>query len=66
MYSVLLFSALVLVNAQSEATPNSAIPAMPTTAVGIPTIEGALVYDGPPVIGYTGQYMEPVCLFMFL
>ncbi|MCJ1432009.1 hypothetical protein MMC27_001365 [Xylographa pallens] len=57
MYSTLLISALsglALVHAQSEATPNPTIPAMPTSTVGIPTIEGALVYDGPPVIGYTG------------
>jgi len=47
-------TAAVLVNAQSEATPNPAIPAMPTTVAGIPTIEGALVYDGPPVQGFTG------------
>ncbi|MCJ1314288.1 hypothetical protein MMC25_007968 [Agyrium rufum] len=29
-------------------------PAVPTSTVGIPTIEGALTYDGPPVIGFTG------------
>ena len=57
MRSPLLLSALsglALVNAQSEATPNPTIPTIPTSTDGIPTIEGALVYDGPPVIGYTG------------
>ena len=59
MYSTLFISALsglALVHAQSEATPNPTIPAMPTSTVGIPTIEGALVYDGPPVLGYTGSF----------
>ena len=57
MYSMLLIFALsgfALVSAQSEATPNPTIPTIPTSTDGIPTIEGALVYDGPPVIGYTG------------
>ena len=26
----------------------------PSSTAGIPTIEGALTYDGPPVIGFTG------------
>ena len=58
MYNTLLLSALstlTLVKAQSEATPNPTIPTIPTSTDGIPTIEGALVYDGPPVIGYTGR-----------
>ncbi|MCJ1407920.1 hypothetical protein MMC19_001991 [Ptychographa xylographoides] len=57
MHSAILLSALsglALVKAQTEVGSNTAIPAMPTTTVGIPTIEGALVYDGPPVIGFTG------------
>ena len=54
MYAKILLpalSALVLANAQ---TPTN--PAIPSSTVGIPTIEGALVYDGPPVIGFTGSY----------
>ena len=57
MYATLLLFVLsggALVSAQSEATPNPTIPTIPTSTVGIPTIEGALAYDGPPVIGYTG------------
>ncbi|MCJ1474616.1 hypothetical protein MMC13_003276 [Lambiella insularis] len=56
LYTLLVsaMSGLALVQAQSEATPNPTIAATPTSTVGIPTIEGALVYDGPPVIGYTG------------
>ena len=57
MYSRLLLSALsgfAFVSAQSEATPNPTIPTIPTNTAEVPTIEGALVYDGPPVIGYTG------------
>lgn len=57
MYTKTLLSALsglALVRAQSEATANPTIPAIPTSTAGIPTIEGALVYEGPPVIGYTG------------
>lgn len=51
---VAALSGLALANAQSEATANPTIPAIPTSTADIPTIEGALVYDGPPVIGYTG------------
>ncbi|MCJ1359295.1 MAG: hypothetical protein MMC33_009296 [Icmadophila ericetorum] len=42
-------SALALVRAQTD----EPYP-VPTGTAGIATIEGALVYDGPPVIGYTG------------
>jgi hypothetical protein len=56
MYSQVLLAALsgaALVKAQTPTT-STVIPAVPSTTDGIPTIEGALVYDGPPVIGYTG------------
>lgn len=57
MYATLLLtvlSGLAHVSAQSEANPNPTIPTIPTSTDQVPTIEGALVYDGPPVIGYTG------------
>lgn len=56
-----LLSGLALVGAQSEATPNPTIPTIPTNTAQVPTIEGALVYNGPPVIGYTG--IRHWCLF---
>ena len=59
MYMTLLscvFSGFAIVNAQSEVNPNPSIPAIPTSTAEVPTIEGALVYDGPPVIGYTGIF----------
>ncbi|KAI4152271.1 MAG: hypothetical protein LQ340_003000 [Diploschistes diacapsis] len=53
MYNKAFLSALsgfALVSAQSSATN----PAVPSSAAQVPTIEGALTYDGPPVIGFTG------------
>ena len=53
MYNNVLLSALsglALVSAQTASNP--AVPSSPTD---VPTIEGALTYDGPPVIGFTGK-----------
>ena len=53
MFNKVLLSALsvlALVCAQT----GTELP-VPSSTVGIPTIEGALTYDGPPVIGYTGM-----------
>jgi len=58
-FKAVLLSALgvlSLVHAQSEATPNPTIPTIPTSTDDVPTIEGALVYQGPPVMGYTGKH----------
>ena len=52
MYNNVLLSALsglALVSAQTASNP-----AVPSTTAEVPTIEGALTYDGPPVIGFTG------------
>ena len=54
MYNKALFSALgglALASAQSSATN----PAVPSSNAEVPTIEGALTYDGPPVPGFTGS-----------
>jgi hypothetical protein len=64
MLSQVLLAALsgaALVNAQTPTTSPS--PPTPSTTVGIPTIEGALTYDGPPVIGYTGLLLSGTCEF---
>lgn len=52
MYNKQLLSALsglALVQAQ--------LPT-PSSTAGIPTIEGALTYDGPPVPGFTGKFVS--------
>jgi len=49
---------LVAVNAQSpsilKSTFSAVLPVLPTPFSGVETIEGAIVYDGPPVPGFTG------------
>ena len=53
MYNKALIAALsglALTSAQTSPTN----PAIPSSTAEVPTIEGALTYDGPPVIGFTG------------
>ena len=50
MYNKALLSAL---SGLALASAQAPLPT-PSSTVGIPTIEGALTYDGPPVIGFTG------------
>jgi len=55
MHSTILLLASSLAYATAQfVDATTTIPAVPSTTAGIPTIEGALEYDGPPVIGYTG------------
>jgi hypothetical protein len=60
MYSKVLYATLSIVALAKAQTPtvSAVIPPIPSTTDGIPTIEGALIYDGPPVIGYTGWQLH--------
>jgi len=55
MHSAILLLASSLAHATAQfVDATTTLPAVPSTTAGIPTIEGALEYDGPPVIGFTG------------
>lgn len=53
-------SGLALVSAQAviilTSTQSGVDPIVPTPFPGVPTIEGAITYDGPPVPGFTGRF----------
>ena len=65
MYASLLLPALgglALVGAQTAlltATESGVLPVLPTPFSGVETIEGAIVYDGPAIDGFTGAH--PLC-----
>jgi hypothetical protein len=64
MYNHFMFTGLVaLVAAQAPPSPvlltttmSGVVPIAPTPFNGVETIEGAIIYDGPAIDGFTGLF----------
>ena len=64
-YAIAALGSLALASAQGAPPPpgtltttmSGVLPVLPTPFTGIETEEGAITYDGNPVIGFTGMFL---------